>query len=143
MEEVLSKMRKGIPFRRAVDEVDTDARTVLRLAGSTLRKGRGGYVVQARDRLLRVLYLPDEDRPGGLQEVTTRDSRQATRASNYWHGVHRYLTTGDAIGLAPFRGKTITDAQGKRIRLLTDLAALDRLASAGVLSFESIYARMR
>jgi hypothetical protein len=57
--------------------------------------------------------------------------------------VRRYLQTGDASGINKFRGKKIKDANGKRVALLTDPNELDRLASAGALSFESLYARAR
>ena len=60
----------------------------------------------------------------------------------YWNAVHRYLSTGDASRLVNFRGKHITDAQGEKFPLLTDREELDRLGSAGVLSFESLYARV-
>ena len=50
--------------------------------------------------------------------------------------------TGDASRLKRFKGKYITDVGGKRFRYLTDLKELDRLGNAGVLSFESLYARV-
>jgi len=79
----------------------------------------------------------------GLREVATTDSRQAHVVSEYWIAVHRYLDpkTGDASALQTFKGKRIVDANGKRVSLLTDLAELDRLGNAGVLSFETIYAK--
>ena len=52
-----------------------------------------------------------------------------------------YLETGDDTELARFRGKSIIDAQGNAVPLLTDLDELERLGSAGVLSFQSLYAR--
>jgi hypothetical protein len=87
---------------------------------------------------LRVLVIPT---PKGLREIGTRDSRQASKAGKYSAAVQRYLQTGDDSALAQFRGKHIVDATGKRVQLLTDLDELDRLGSAGVLSFESLYAR--
>jgi hypothetical protein len=70
-----------------------------------------------------------------------RDSRQASQVAEYWNAVHRYLETGDDSALRKFRRKRITDAKGTRVPLLTDLDELDRLGSAGVLSFESLYAK--
>ena len=52
-----------------------------------------------------------------------------------------FLETGDDADLARFRGASIIDAQGNTVPLLTDLAELERLGSAGVLSFQSLYAR--
>jgi hypothetical protein len=77
----------------------------------------------------------------GLLEIATRDSRQASKAGKHSAAVQRYLETGDDSALPQFKGKHIVDATGKRIALLTDLDELDRLGSAGVLSFESLYAR--
>ena len=51
------------------------------------------------------------------------------------------METGDNSALARFKNKYLVDAQGKRIALMTDLDDLDRLGSAGELSFESLYAR--
>jgi hypothetical protein len=53
-----------------------------------------------------------------------------------------YAQKGDESALQKFKGKRIRDASGKSIRLLTDTEELDRLANAGELSFESLYARV-
>jgi len=60
----------------------------------------------------------------------------------YWNAVDLYLNTGDDSGLDAFQGKHIIDADGKRVLLMTDVRELDRLGSAGNLSFESLYARV-
>jgi hypothetical protein len=137
---VISKMRAdGISLRRASREFGLDPRVVRRLAGPGLRKRiNGRYAAKANDRLLRVLAIPTKQ---GTGEIALRDSRQATQLAEYWIAVHAYLQTGDASSIKKFRAKRITDANGKRVRLVTDLAELDRLGSAGVLSFESIYRR--
>lgn len=77
----------------------------------------------------------------GPTEIATRDFRQASKAGKHSAAVQRYIETGDHSALAKFKGKHIVDAQGKRIALMTDLDELDRLGSAGELSFESLYAR--
>lgn len=141
---VVSKVREGASFQRAAEDLDTSAATIVRLAGSALRRLKNGrYVARAQDRLLRVVYVPDDTVAGGMREVATRDSRQATRVSLFWHALHQYQSTGDATGLLAFRGTAVIDAGGKRVPLLTDLARLDRLGEAGVFGFESIYARRR
>jgi len=127
----------GISLRQAAHEFELDPKLVLRLAGPALRKrANGRYTPKASDRLLRVIVIPTSD---GLSEIATRDSREASKAAKYWNAVHRYLATGDAFALPQFKGKKITDANGKRVQLVTDFNELDRLGSAGVLSFESIY----
>jgi len=129
----------GVSLRQASRAFGLDSRVVIGLAGSALRKrANGRYAAKASDRLLRVLVLPTSE---GLQEVATRDSREASKAGEYWNAAHLYLATGDASAIRQFDGKKITDVNGSKIRLLTDLKELDRQGSAGNLSFESIYPR--
>lgn len=137
---VISKMRAdGVSLHQASREFGLDPRTVVRLGRPALRKrANGRYAAKASDRLLRVLLVPT---PEGLREIAVRDSRQASQVAEYWNAVHRYLETGDDSALRKFRRKRITDANGVRVPLLTDLDELDRLGSAGVLSFESLYAK--
>jgi hypothetical protein len=137
---VISKMRAdGVSLRRASREFGLDPRVVVRLAGSALRKrANGRYATKASDRLLRVLVLPTSE---GLREVATRDSREASKAAEYWNAVHLYLAPGDASAVRQFDGKQITDANGKQVPLITDLNELSRIGSAGDFSFESLYAR--
>ena len=137
---VISKMRAdGLSLSQASREFGVDPRTVLRLGGSAVRKrANGRYAPRTTDRLLRVLVIPTLE---GLREIAVRDSRQASQLAEYWAAVQKYLETGDASALRKIRRKTITNADGKRVRLIKDLAELDRLGSAGVLSFESLYAK--
>ncbi len=138
--KVLFEMRTAkVSLRQASREQGVAPATVLRHAKGALRKTeRGTYAARARDTLLRVLILPT---PDGLAEIATTDSRAATLIAEYWNAVDLFLATGDDSELARFRGVTITDAEGKTIPLLTDLDELERLGSAGVLSFQSLYAR--
>jgi len=131
----------GSSRRKAAQKYKISPTVVGRLTGRALRKQRNGqYVARKSDKLLRILVLPTSE---GLREVATRDSREASKAAEYWNAVHRYLdpATGDASAIRQFDRKKITDANGKRVLLVTDLNELDRLGSAGVLSFESIYPR--
>jgi hypothetical protein len=137
----ISKMRAdGLSLRQASREYGIDARTVVRLGASALRKGSNGrYKAKSSDRLLRVMVIPTRK---GSREVATRDSREASRIAEYSNAVREYIQTGNDAALRKLPRKTVTDASGKRIRLITDLADLDRLGSAGVLSFESLYAKV-
>jgi hypothetical protein len=137
---VISKLRsEGTSLKQTSREMRVSPRTVLRYGGSALRKGADGrYQAKKSDRLLRVLMLPG---PDGPREIALRGSRAATVLGEYWNAVQRYLETGDKSKLAKFRRKFITDASGTKVPLLTDLNELDRLGSAGVLSFESLYRR--
>jgi hypothetical protein len=137
---VVAKMRADkTSLPKASREYGIDPRTVARLARPALRKGTNGhYAAKAKDSLLRVLVIPATN---GLQEIVLRDSRQASQLGKYWAGVQKYLETGDASALRKIRRETIVDANGKRFRLLKDIGDLDRLGSAGVLSFESLYTK--
>jgi hypothetical protein len=139
-EHVVSKMRNnGVSLHQASREFLISPRQVIRWAGSALRKrSNGRYAAKTRDRLLRVLVVPTSE---GLREIAVSDSHQASQLAEYWAAVQKYLETGDASTLGKIRRKTITDAAGKRVRLIKDLPELERLGSAGVLSFESLYAK--
>jgi hypothetical protein len=80
--------------------------------------------------------------PDGLLEIGVRGSRQASTLGQYAAAVERYLTTGDFTPLSKFTGRGIRDDKGNLIQFLTDRVLLKRLASAGELSYESIYARV-
>lgn len=131
--------RTGISPRKVSKRLGISYKTVQRLVGPALRKPRSGrYVARSTDKLLRVLIIPTRE---GLQEIATRDSRQASLVAHYWIALKRYFTSGNESALREFERKKITNVNGKRVPLLTDLSELDRLASAGVLSFETIYAK--
>jgi hypothetical protein len=126
-------------LQQAARDAGISPATVLRLAGSAIRKRSGGrYVAAPSDSLLRVVVIPTAD---GLTEVSLRNSKDATAVAEYLNAVHRYLSKGDASALASFRSVSIRSVEGERLTFVTDPATLDRLGSAGVLSFESIYAR--
>jgi|SRR5882762_8014943 len=134
---VISRMRDRVSLRKASKEFGVAPNVVVRLGRSALRKRNGRYVVTKTDRLLRVLTILGKK---GKEDFAIRDSRQASLVGGHWAAVQRYLQTGDDSALLRFKGKKVTDAKGKRHLLLTDLQELNRQASAGVLSFESMYA---
>lgn len=140
--QVISKMRAGrVSLRRASKEIGVDPSRVLKLGRSALRKQKSGkYVARKADKLLRILSILT---PEGRREIAVRDSQQASTLGRYWAAVQRYLQMGDDSALRKFKGKKITDASRKRQSLITDLNQLDTLGSAGVLSFESLYAGVR
>lgn len=138
---VISKMRADrLSLPDASREFGLDPRIVARLGKSALRKRKNGqYAAKRSDKLLRILAVPSVDGKGGKREVATRDSREARVVGKFWAAAQKYLQTGDPSALKKLRRKYIIDASGKQIPLLTDLAELERLGSAGVLSFESLY----
>ena len=116
-------------------------RDFISRARSALRKIKNGrYVAKSNDDLFRPVIVVSNKGP---VEVATRNFREASKAGQHSAAVQRYLETGDDSALLRFKGKYIIDAQGNRIELLTDTDELDRLGSAGELSFESLYLRGR
>jgi len=128
-----------VSLRKAARQFELDPRKVLKFAGSVLRKRKNGrYSAKPSDRLLRVLAVPTANGP---REITTRDSKQASLLGQYWSAIQSYLQTGDDSELRKFKGQSVVAQSGETFPLITNLAELDRLASAGVFSFESLYAR--
>jgi hypothetical protein len=138
--QVTTEIRLGAPLAYASRKFRVDPRTVQRHAKPALRKlSNGRWAAKKSDRLLRVLPLPS---PEGLIDIGVPDSQQASVIGHYWNAVDAYIHTGDESSLKRFHGKYIIDADGKKIPLMTDTHELDRLGSAGNLSFESLYARV-
>jgi hypothetical protein len=135
---VIAKMRaEKVSLTHASREFGLDPRVVRTRAGSALRKTKSGrYVAKPSDKLLRVLVIPS---PEGLIEVAVRGSETASMIAEYSDAVQKFLRTGDSSRLKKFRRMKILDEKGKRIKLVTDLDILQKLGSAGVLSFESLY----
>lgn len=135
---VLGKMRRqGASLTSAAREIRVSPRTVIQNVGSALRKTKGGrYVAQSSDRLVRPLTIPT---PEGSTEIEVRGLKQASLLGRYWVAVHKYYETGDK-SVQKFAGQFITATDGTKYPLLADLDVLDSLGSAGVLSFESLYA---
>jgi hypothetical protein len=138
---VIAKMRsEGKSLTQASRDFNIDRRVVLARAGSALQKTMSGrYVVKRSDRLLRVLNIPTSQ---GLKEVAVRGSSTASKLAKYSDAVQKYLRTGDSSSLKKFRRLKLVNEKGERIGFVTDLTELQRLGSAGVLSFESLYARV-
>jgi len=138
----VSLMRSnGTPARRAAGAAGVSRSTLVRKGGSAIKKLKSGrYAAKPNDRLFRPVIVVSENGP---VEVATRNFREASKAGKHFSAVERYQDTGDDSALQRFRDKYIIDAQGNRIVLLTDTDELDRLGSAGELSFESLYTRSR
>jgi len=137
---VISKMRtEKLSLTKASQEVGANLSTVKRWAKSVLKKrSNGRFAAKASDQVVRVLKVPGD---GGIRDIVVKGSRQATFLADFWNALERYLKTGDSSRLENFRGKSIKDAAGAEIPLPIGRAELNRIASAGLFSFESIYNR--
>jgi len=134
--EALALMRReGKSLSQAAREAGTTPAAVRRHVGSELKRERGRYVAKPTDRLYRRMYLLDED---GKFAIDVYDSRAASMIGEYWAAMQRYLHTGDDRALRSFKRRTIRTGK-KTYRFLIDTAVIDRLASFGELTFESIY----
>ena len=138
---VITAMRRdGLSLKEAAREIGIRPETVQRHAGYALRKSKSGkYEARGSDTLLRPIVVVA---PGGLREIVVGDSASATLAAEHSNAVQTFLQTGDDTEVQQFRGQSITDAGGNRVPLLTDLDELERLGAVGVLSFESLYAKV-
>jgi len=134
---VITRMRDLVSRTKASKEFGVEPSLVVDLGRPALRKKNGRYVATKTDRLLRVLTVLGSK---GKKRIATRDSRQASLVGGHWSAVQKYLQIGDDSALLKFKKKSVTDANGRRHRLLTNLKELDRLGSFGVLRFESMYA---
>jgi hypothetical protein len=138
--QVTTEVRLGATLTQASRKFGVDRRLVSRLGKPAFRKlSNGRWAAKKSDRLLRVLPLPSRE---GLIDIGVGDSRQATLVGRYWNAVDLYRDTGVSASLYTFDGTYIIDADGKRFPLMTDTREIDRLGSAGNLSFESLYARV-
>jgi hypothetical protein len=135
---VVSLMRtEGKPLAVAMREAETTKRTVDRYVASALIKEPSGlYRAKAFDRLARHLNFLTPDGPIAL---SIRGSRTASKVAEYSAAVDHYLKTGDSIRLDEFRGKSVR--AGKQVfPFITDPRVLARLANAGQVAFEDLYA---
>jgi hypothetical protein len=114
-----------------------DRKTRTKRKSAVRKRKNREHKAKRTDARLRMLLIP---KPEGAREFAIRGSERASQVGKFWAAVQQYLQSGDDSALLRFKGKSVTDASGKRHLFLTDLNQLDRQASAGVLSFESIYA---
>jgi hypothetical protein len=96
------------------------------------RRRDGSYTVRAADRMLRPMRAIEAG--VGTVVVDVRGSRAASKLGSYWNAVDHYLTTGNEEPLRHFRGVTVGG-----VELETDADAIDALAYAGLVEFETIY----
>ena len=128
----------GLSLTRAARRAHTTPETIRKHVGRALvRTARGRYAASPSDRFTRHVWFLT---PDGKVEVAVRGSRPAERVARYMAAVDRYLRTGDTDALAEFQGQGIR-ARNQTFLFLTDTDALDRLANAGEVSFERLYAR--
>jgi prophage tail gpP-like protein len=133
----VSQMRKGKSLTRAAKLAHTTPGTVKRYAPKIVVQPKSGrYEAKPYDQLTREMRFLT---PKGVTALPIRSSASASRIGEYWNEVDRYVRTGRSDGLRRFRNKSVT-VRGKRHPFVTDEALLDRLANAGEVRFEDLYA---
>jgi hypothetical protein len=137
--DALSEKRRNLKLSlsAAAKRMGTTVKTIRSYAGPALEIRSGRIDVKAVDRIARTLQILT---PSGLESVTVRNSRDATRISRHHHAVrHALLTFGtDTQALERFAGKTLK-AGGKSYSFVTDYPKLVRIARAGEVYFLDIY----
>jgi hypothetical protein len=124
-------------LKAAARESHTTPRTIRKYLGSALKVGSNGRITPTTfDRYARTMRFLT---PQGLTEVTTRDSRSASKIAKYWAAVDHYLKTGDASRLRPFKGQSIRTGKVSH-PFITDTRTLKRLGYAHEVRFEDLYA---
>lgn len=135
--ETLAHMRSsGLSLREAARRSETTPRTVLRYTGPVVEKRGERYVAKPSDRLPRWVRVHTAQ---GVETVVVRSSKTASLLAEHAAAVDRYLKTGLADRLRKFRGKSFR-AGKVGYPLLTDRNTLERLAEAGEVAFEDLYA---
>jgi len=129
--------REKLSLSPAAKAEHTDPATVRRYFGSALRQEgpRKHYRATPYDRIPRTLSILMAE---GVEIVTVRDSRTASRIGEYMNAVGVYARTGDPSPLESFKGRSFR-ASGKTYTFVADPAVIARLGSAGVLPIEGLY----
>lgn len=134
---MLSRMRsRGESLSKAARALRTAPRTVRKLVGKQLRRSASGrYLVTSSDRLKREINVFGVE---GYEPVTVGSSKQARLASQHLIAVNRFLRTGDAEWLKPFRRKRISG-----VELLTDPDRIREFAEADLVKLDGLYRDQR
>jgi hypothetical protein len=125
--------RQHLPLKLATKVERIRPSTVLRYAGSALRKSRGDYRVKPYDRIPRVLQVVG---PKGMQATRVRSSRSASQIARYMNAVRTFVRSGKSADLKPFRGKRVP---GTKNNFVVSPKKLMRFADAGILDIEKLY----
>jgi len=119
--EVLRKMRKGEALTNASKDVRVSPTTVKKYVGSALVKTKRRIVPHKEDGLLRRTKIYEN---GRLVSIQVRGNKKASRILAYRDSVERRIDNDKKDALVPFEGIVVTDFEGKRHRLETDVSKL-------------------
>ena len=131
--DALSHMRKGESLKLAARKAGTTPNTVIKYAGSTLKRGPGGrWSAKSSDRLpgLPMNVLTTE----GMQFIAPRSRREASLIGEHNNAIRHFRDTGDESQLNKFNGKKVAG-----FTLETNPEKIEEAAHVGELDFEDIY----
>lgn len=101
------------------------------------RAENGRYKAKPSDLFVRSIRFATAE---GLTNIDVRGARLASRVAEYWNAVDHYLKTGETDPLNKFVDKSIKI--GPLVYpFITDPRILNRLANAGEVAFEDLYAK--
>jgi DNA-binding CsgD family transcriptional regulator len=104
--------------------------TVEKYLGSAVRRtGNGRWEPAAHDTLVKFMTVLTEDGP--LENVPIRGDRNRSIVAGHEAAVRRFAETGDPRYLRALDRVTVTDANGREHRLVTDERALRRMIRRG------------
>lgn len=125
-----------LSLREAARRAETTPGTVLRYLGPAVEKKGDRYVAKPSDHLPRWVRVHTAE---GVETVVVRSSKTASLIAEHAAAVDRYLKTGLSDRLRKFRGNSFR-AGKVGYPFLTDRNTLERLAEAGEVAFEDLYA---
>lgn len=132
----LGRREPSLMLSEAAKRSGTTIQTIKRHASEALEKRDGRLRIKPNDHLKRKMLMLTSD---GLITVTTRDWDTASVIGAYWNAVRAYITGGNFESLEPFVLRFIQVEEGF-FEFLTHRPTLDRLARAGELHFQDLYA---
>lgn len=132
----LARRDPSLSLTKAAKFCGTDVPTVRQYAADALDVRGRRVRVKPYDQLKRKMrFLTSR----GIITVTTLDSDTASVTAGYWNAVRTYIRTGDYGPLEPFTLHFIYAEEGT-FEFLTHRPTLNRLARAGEMFFQDLYA---
>jgi hypothetical protein len=125
--------RERLPLKIAAKVERIRPATVVRYAGSALRKSKSDYRVKPSDRIPRSLNVIG---PKGMRIARVRGSKSATTLARYMNAVKTFVRTGNPTPLERFKGERLP---GSTQNFVVSPKKLKLFADAGILEIEKLY----
>ena len=106
--DVLRKVRNVESLSRVSRELHTSPETVIKNTGA-FRKVKGKWIAKSQDHISRIMSIYENSKQSWIE---VKDSRTASRIGKYNSAVKKFMETGNAEVLRPFKNPFL-DANGK------------------------------